>query len=171
MANNCYYTMRAVSKDKNALDRLVKIMEYKDNEYYIYRCFSAEVYDRAEVEDFFVLLIDGDVAWSCDQWFNAEDEEVPNKDGNGAHLIRLDALCKKLKIGMEVWSQEPGIGFEEHYIVNADGKIIVNDCADWCRIWEDEDGEELDQPEEEGGFYNYGSYADPKVIYGRSRKL
>ena len=167
MANDCYYQMKAVSKDKAALERLLKIMQYQDDEYYIYRCFSAEEYDKDEVEDFFVSYIDGDVAWSCDKWFNAEDEEVPNEDGNGAHLIRLDVLCEKLKIGMEVWSQEPGVGFEEHYIVHADGKIIVNDCEDWHEIWEDEDGEELDQPEEEGGFYNYGSYADASKIYGK----
>ena len=43
MANNCLYTMKAVSKDENALKRLAKIMEYEDNEYYIYRCFSADV--------------------------------------------------------------------------------------------------------------------------------
>jgi hypothetical protein len=38
MPNWCSYTMKAVSKSKEALDRLISIMEYIDNEYYIYRC-------------------------------------------------------------------------------------------------------------------------------------
>ena len=111
MANDCYYMMKAVSKDKAALERLVKIMQYEDKEHYIYRCFDAAPYDEEETPDgLHILMIDGDVGWSCDKWFNAEYEEVPNEDGDVAHLIRLDALCKKLKIGMEVWSQEPGVG-------------------------------------------------------------
>lgn len=65
MPNWCSYTMKAVSKSKDALDRLIKIMTYEDKEYYIYRCASVGVSDEVQEGDYFVAMVYGDVAWSC----------------------------------------------------------------------------------------------------------
>ena len=62
MPNWCSYTMKAVSKSKEALDRLINIMSYMDKEYYLYRCASVSVYDEFQEDGYFVAMLCGDVA-------------------------------------------------------------------------------------------------------------
>ena len=175
MANNCFYQMKAVAKNKEALERLVQIMKYKDSEYFIYRCFEAEsnIYKDG---DFYVADISGDVARSCSKWFETQEKPeelvVLKMDDNWnpihgtAHYISLDLLCKKLGIGIELFSEESGCQFQEHYSVNANGEFLVNECTYWTQEWYDENDNLLDEPIESGGFEYYGCFNYPKEIYG-----
>jgi len=78
MANCCWYEMVAVAPKKETLERLIKIMNYEDDEYFIYRCRSCSsdeiVFD--EKSNLYYVGIQGDVAWSCEKWF----ETVENKN-------------------------------------------------------------------------------------------
>lgn len=170
MANNCFYQMKVVADKKENIERLLTILNYKDNEYFIYRVFSADNFDViVEENGLFYAVIEGDVAWSCAKWFETEEDEKTliclgyEKDENGmelfdkpiygtAHYITLDLLCKKLNIGIELYSEECGCEFQEHYVVNHNGEIVVNKCVEWRTIYEDENGNELNEPYEEGGF-------------------
>lgn len=176
MANNCYYILLAVSKNKESLERLHKIMNYKDEEYFIYRCFEATESSISEEDGFYTIEISGDCAWSCFKWF--ESVEKPDElltrtvDPQGlhscdpAHYISLDLLCKKLEIGIELYSEESGCCFQEHYHVNHKGEILCDDCVEWHEIWEDDDGEPLDEPYSEGGFPDWGYFSNYSEIYG-----
>ena len=174
MANNCVYDLKAVSKSKESLERLVKIMNYEDPEYYIYRCFSAQDWSWSVDGDFHVVEITGDVAWSCNEWFSStEEDETRLGDGwdykgdcGDAHYITLDLICKELGIGIECWGEEIGVGFQEYYLVNHEGEIVCNECRDFSRIYEDENGNDLDEPIEEGGFEEYLEFSFPEEIYG-----
>ena len=182
MPNYCSYTMCAVSKDKKKLERLLKIMNYKDNVYYIYRCFGADSETDITTTDnytgnepLYKVKIFGDVAWSCYKWFeteeNKQDKVVLRYDGaniiyGNAHYITLDILCKKLGIGIELFSEEPGCCFQEHYHVNHKGEILTSDCVEWHEIWCDNDGNELDEPYTEGGFEYYCDFMNASEIYG-----
>lgn len=178
MANDCFYSMIAVSKDKSALERLIKIMEYKDDEYFIYRCFSVSNGENIEKEnDYYYVDITGEVAWSCTHWFETKEDKdclialgwdkETGKEINGtAHYISLDLLCKKLGIGVEVFSQESGCCFQEHYLVNHDGTFVFNESTNWELNWCDENGDELDEPIEIGGFDYYEEFSSVEEIYG-----
>ena len=154
-------------------------MQYKDPEYYIYRCFSADSAEGVEEEfyfednsdKFYYIYIDGDVAWSCNECFkNIEDTgKISEVNNTGAHYITLDLLCKKLDIGIECYGQESGIGFQEYYHVNHNGDIIADECEDWTCNWLDENGEELEEAEEEGGIEGYGCFTDSEYIYKGGR--
>ena len=85
MANNCFYTMMAVSKNRNALERLLKIMRYKDIEYYLYRVFNADDDKIRESNGYYYVSINGDVAWSCANWFDTK-EDLDSLAGTGAPL-------------------------------------------------------------------------------------
>lgn len=168
MANNCLYTMHAVAKDENALKRLVAIMNYKDPEYFIYRCFNAVLDSSYEVGDKFVYEITGDVAWSCVKWFEHEEnaEEVLSDNGT-AHYITLDLLCERLGIAIELYSEECGMCFQEWYMCNHEGKLTANESREWTQKLEDEDGNELDDPIEEGGFGDdYCNFHKAEEIWG-----
>ena len=175
MANNCFYQIKAVAKNKEALERLVQIMKYKDNEYFIYRCFEAEA-NIYKDGDFYVADISGDVAWSCSKWFATQENKdeliVLEYDDNfnptygTAHYISLDLLCKKFGIGIELFSEESGCEFQEHYLVNSNGDFEFSECEHWEQNWYDENGNFLDEPIESGGFEYYGCFNYPKEIYG-----
>lgn len=188
MANNCFYSMRLVSKDKDVLKRVYDILNYTDDEYFIYRVFNADInaqkVDEAieKIGDFFSLDVFGDVAWGISQWFGSyehKDNKLVKgyeKDENGnqnyekpiygtAHYISLDFLCKKLGFGVEVWGQEGGMGFETYAICNRNGEIST-ETKDWSVRYEDDEGKELDPPEEEGGFEEYGEFSFVNEIYG-----
>ena len=176
MANNCFYTMKATSKDENALKRLISIMKYKDPEYFIYRCFSVSG-DISKEGDYYVANLTGDVAWSCSKWFETEekpedlivlkyDENMKEIYGT-AHYISLDILCKKLEIGLELYSEESGCCFQEHYLVDANGNILIEDCVEWTEDWWDEENDcERDEPVYTGGFDDYCCFAHAKEIFG-----
>ena len=169
MANNCFYTMNAVAKDKAVLERLLDIMNYRDNEYCIYRCFSADMVGETEEDGFYRMEISGYVAWSCTHWFDHE-EELGNKGSTGAHYVTLDILCRKLGIGIELFSEECGCQFQEHYMVDHNGNVLWNERVEWTQEWEDEDGNELDEPIETGGFDYYCQFDDSACIYGEEEE-
>ena len=56
MSNDCFYQMKAVSKTKDALEKLEKILNYKDEDYYIYRVKDAEAFDEIAKESQACLL-------------------------------------------------------------------------------------------------------------------
>jgi hypothetical protein len=177
MANNCFYEMNVVSKDKSALERFIRIMNYEDEEFFIYRCFNAEAGDIMEKDGLFSVRIIGDVAWSCSQWCNSfekENEKIvlgyENNDYSKpiygtSHYISVDYLCKKLNIAVEVFSEESGCGFQENYIVNNQGEFLANDVEDFIEEWYDEEGNELFEPIRKGGFTYYLQFSDNKEIY------
>ena len=175
MANNCFYQMRAVAKNKEALERLVQIMQHKDSEYFIYRCFEAEA-NIYKDGDFYVADISGDMAWSCSKWFETQENknelivlDYDFKDSTvygTAHYISIDLLCKILGIGVELFSEESGCQFQEHYLVNANGDFIFSEVTDWTQEWYDENWELLAEPIETGGFEYYGDFSFPNEIYG-----
>ena len=161
MPNFCSYDLKAVSKNKESLERLLKIMNHQDPEYYICRCFQAcgdgGVYEDG---DYYVIDIFGDVAWSCHDWFEHEEnvDRVLRKDekfgfayGDNwprpAHYVTLDMLCERLDIGIECWGQELGCCFQEYYLVNHKGEVVCSDSSGYTEVWEDENGDELEEPE------------------------
>jgi hypothetical protein len=167
--------MVAVSKDKSALERLIKIMRYEDEEYYIYRCFSAVDNEIEENDGLYSVLIDGDVAWSCRRWFEGKedvndkivlkyDDDMKEIYGT-SHYISLDLLCEKFGIGVELFSEESGNCFQEHYLVNHEGEIVFNESVEWTQEWYDENNNLLDKPIEKGGFEYYLNFSGIEEIY------
>lgn len=167
MANCCFYTMKAVSKDENALKRLVKIMNYEDTEYYIYRCDSADLVWTDKEDDFFVYKICGYVAWSASHWFGCyEHNDEHHRIENGAHYISLDLLAKCLGIAVEIYTEESGCCFQEWIMCDHNGDE-QSDTVEWTEQWQDEDGNDLDEPIEDGGFGDdYCNFNDASVIWG-----
>lgn len=164
MANNCCYSMRAVSRSKENLERLVSIMKYKDNEFFIYRCFSAVDEEIQEDGNLNSLMIIGDCAWSCEKWFESK-EDFNDISKTNAHYITLDLLCKKLDIGIELYSVETGNCFQEHYLVNHNGEFIYNESVEYYENWADEKGNELVEPIPTGGFDDFEVFASAEEIY------
>lgn len=186
MANDCCGTMRVVSKDKGAIDRFERIMQYKDDEFFCYRVFEFERTSIAKEGDLWVADFSTDVAWSSDRWFHDKDKpneyiikgynktevtlpsgEVITRDDwdnpihGTAHYTSVTHLCKVLGIGVELWTTEPGCGFEEHAMADSLGRMKY-ETAEYREECTD-DGEVVS---EKHGFKDFGDWHSASEIYG-----
>ena len=166
MANCCFYTLHAVSKSEKTLKRLLNIMNQTDNEYYIYRCDQAVLENSYKDGEYFVYEISGDVAWSCSHWVgNTERNDDEHTLSNGAHYVSLDILAKRLDFAFEIYAEETGNQFQQHIVCDHNGSV-QEDTAEWSQTWQDEDGNDLDEPVEDGGFGDeYCNFMTAEEVY------
>lgn len=143
MANDAAWDMRVVSRSKEAIERLFRILNYEDDEFFMYRVFEAEHSESDsewidEEDGFFVADLWGSVAWGMDAWF--DDDESRHKlyeDGwcpghPNARYVTLLELCPLLDIGVDAYCTEPCNDIRQHYVVDHDGGLVVaDDPADW----------------------------------------
>ena len=115
MANNCSYQMK-VKGAKNELDTFYKRMTDYNEPEHLWRIFSASIYDEAEGE----IYVEGDCAWSI---------ESCCRSGYTEHDL-LESNSRQLNLEIEVWSEEPGIGFQEHYVYKK-GECIKDESVDY----------------------------------------
>lgn len=186
MANDCCGTMRVVAKDKRAIDRFEKIMQYEDDEFFCYRVFEFERTSTSKEGDLWVVDFSIDVAWSSHTWFHDKDkpgehiikgyyktevtlpsgEAIIRDDWNNpiygtAHYTSVKHLCKVLGIGVELWTTEPGCGFEEHAMADSLGRMKY-EAAEYREEYTD-DGEFVG---EKHGFEYFGDWHSASMIYG-----
>ena len=112
MANCCYVTGKASALNIEDLKEFLAVMEnekFMDFDY-------EEIDDWGEGERKTVRFY-GDCKWSISSSINS------SRYGNA-----LDETTKGLIV--EMWSQEPGCGFEEH-VVYANGTCLYDDCVDY----------------------------------------
>ena len=136
MANNCWYTLRVVSPTKESIERLLSIMQYKDKDYYIYRCFDAGYDDEPEqgADGLWTAVIVGDVAWAWNMWckgFTTEEERNSHKTDTGTQYRTLNDICKAFGLGIEMWGAEPDIGFQQHFYINKYGETCIAEEVEW----------------------------------------
>lgn len=180
--------MRVVSKNKDAIDRFERIMQYKDDEFFCYRVFQFEKFDSYKDGEFYVADFSTDVAWGSDKWFHDSDKpdekivtgyentrKIVKPDGSvemcedydkpiygTAHYTSVRHLCEVLGIGVELWTTEPGMCFEEHADCDRNGDFHY-ETAKYSEEYEDgEDGE----PKEIHGFgEGFMEFMDSEDIY------
>jgi hypothetical protein len=153
--------MRVVAKDEAAIKRLYNIMGYRDSEYYLYRVFSVGKDETEKDDDLFFADFFGDVAWDCSPWFY-DEPDMTRKLDTGAHYSNLLEICADLNVGVEVFAEEEGIGFRQHFRVDHYGKIDISESVDWSCEY-NEDGEVISQT---GGLEDYMDWSYFHEIYG-----
>ena len=136
-------------------------------------------------DGFFHTTVSGDCAWSVDgcmiskgyfEWRGAEygDPEFcvyRNWQGELCYAnlpMTMPMLCKTLDCGVEIWSDECGCEFQEHFIVNHKGEMVESEVTKWVQGYDEKENGDFEwNPEkDEGGFEDYGQFADNTYIYG-----
>ena len=143
MPNYCYYQM-CVRGTKENIERFINViqadynystMEFS-NDRHLFRVFEAD-YDKIEKldENDYRVIISGDCAWSVSgcmlnehrsSYYSRIKEQYPN-DFRGTTLPKES---KRLHLDIEVYSEECGEAFQEHYHFK-NGKTIANECVDY----------------------------------------
>ena len=123
MANSCYYLMK-IKGNKNDVDTFIRAMnyegEYKNNG--VGRVYECDQFDEGGTDSNYYAICDGTCAWS-----------VITAMRNKEHENNLESISEKLNLGIEVYSEELGFGFQEHFCV-INGIVKCDECNDYTEI-------------------------------------
>lgn len=102
-----------------------------DYKKHFYRVFDADVMEEGEQDDKYYAIITGDCAWSVHSCmmsgpYSYYSDNVNDNELRKEHSTTLVLESKSLKLKIEVYSAEPGMGFAEHYLID-NGKILVDE--------------------------------------------
>lgn len=168
MANNCEYVMRVkgASKDVDSFVTLIQA-EYDEVPKHFWRVFTADVmsYDD-ECGDNETKIVDicGDCAWSVHSCM-CEGVGTYSSD-NSETSTSLREQSELLDLEIEVFSSEPGIGFQEHFLFKQ-GKEFLNECVDYSEMYfQDEDDFNLAKEEGFCGTYTWNDVVDGIIKEG-----
>ena len=116
MANNAFYLMKVVGNRDN-VEAFIRAMKWQGEytEQGIGRVFNADVYEQ---EDNYAM-IEGDCAWS-----------VVSAMRNEGNPNNIEKLSTRLNLAIEVYCEECGFEFQEHFLV-MNGDVIIDECVDW----------------------------------------
>ena len=144
MPNYCSYSMKVKGTPEN-VQEFVNIIQvnylYQEDgtcvdfktkepiERHLWRVFEADIFDDEIIDDIRSVTITGCCAWSVYSCMCAGrstyQNDNPNKNGT-----TLENESARLNLSIEVFSEEPGCCFMEHYVY-VNGKEIIGDCVDW----------------------------------------
>ena len=148
MANNCMYEMKVVGS-KEAINRVVTCLKAhynysvaKPEHKHFFRVFEAYD-DKIEKigDNTYSVFVWGDCAWSVSScmlsgahtYYNDLKKDFP-EIFMGTDLKEQSKDCT-----IEVFSEETGMGFSEHYIFK-NGECLCDDCVEIENAGYDEDG-------------------------------
>lgn len=147
MPNYCNYSM-CVKGNKENIEEFIKVMKsdynYNTMEFgfdrHMFRVFEAECDEVEEYDDgVFQAIINGYCAWSVSSCMLEGGYYKDCKDSFGDDFRGTTLLLesKRLNIDIEVYSEECGMCFQEHYIIT-NGELECDECVDWSEIWIDD---------------------------------
>lgn len=120
MANCCEFEMAITGEREN-------IFKLKDDICSKFRVYSCYAYDTDSIDskrDISRLYIGGECAWSV---------------RSAMVDYGLIELTEEYNVDVEIYSTEPGIGFQEHMLISK-GDTIIMDCVDYEEHWIDDIG-------------------------------
>ena len=142
MANICSFSMMVRGKHED-IEAFYNAMQQKGN-IFMGRGGDAEInYD----DDDGAAFIDGWCKWSVYSSMVANAVDMKSHPemwywGNGIDSAKLEFItlfeaCKKWNLDMEVYSEEPGCCFQEHYVV-VNGELIDSEVVEYNEYCIDE---------------------------------
>ena len=134
------YSMCVIGK-KNDVEEFIKVaqadydygtMEFSHDRHF-FRVFEAYYNGIEDLgDDLYQVIINGDCAWSvgCCMFRGGYYDDFKKRFPNEFRGTTIQIESKRLNLSVEVFSEECGMCFQEHYIV-IDGDIIETECEDW----------------------------------------
>lgn len=140
MPNYCYYSM-CVRGTKENVEEFIKVIEadynYTDMKFtykrHFFRVFEA---DYGEIEqmgdDDYRVTISGDCAWSVATCMleGGYYRDIKARYPREFRGTTLPKESKRLNLAIEVYSEECGMCFQEHYLFD-NGDTIIDECVDY----------------------------------------
>lgn len=151
MANLCNFIMRVRGKRED-IEQFYDAMS-QNGKIYMGRGASAEI----NYEDDGVAEIHGWCKWSVvsaliDNAISMRTEPSRwsfDEDVNELEFVTLIEACQRWNVDMEVYSEESGCCFQEHFMV-VNGELVIDECVEWNEYCID-DFDTKEEAEEELG--------------------
>ena len=150
MPNYCYYQMKVVGKKEN-VEEFIKVMQadydYSEMKFSFDRHMGGRVFE-AYVDEFkeiekgnYAALISGDCAWSvvCCMFDGAltYHNDLKTRHPENCKSTTIPIESENLDLDIEIFSEESGMCFQEHYLVRK-GVIEIDDCVDYNEYYVEE---------------------------------
>lgn len=172
MANYCAFMMK-ITGEKKSIKEIIEMMKWKGRFsenglgriYDIHLSTSIDELDNS-VSGIISCELYGGCAWSV---------LSAMRDDNGRREVSLESESKRLDLVIEVFSEETGMEFQEHVLIDK-GEVLIDECVDYqehfvgdhttIQQYNDEYGTDFteDMVNDEhvyvGGFDNYGVFKD-----------
>ena len=186
MANYCDYNMKIIGYPSNvgkALEIIMQNYSYwsptflKNPKPHLYRVFEANLGDMRNVTQSIVSMeVYGYCAWSVyscmmEGPFTYYNDFRPNNPDKKTTMDYISAgtsliqMCRDLNLYIEVYSDEPGMGFQEHIVINNFGKILIDDTHEGVIHVYADDEEMFKEYYEDMDIELYKQHADPVSGY------
>lgn len=147
MPNLCMYSMCVKGKKEN-IEEFIKVIEANYNygtmefsyDRHFFRVFEAYYEEIEQVkDDIYQVIIGGDCAWSVSSCMFDNHSlgyyATFKKDyGDKCRGTTLPIESKNLNLSIEVYSEECGMCFQEHYVI-INGDVVVDECVDWYEYY------------------------------------
>lgn len=148
MPNICFYSMCVIGK-KESVEEFIKVIkadyDYGTMEFthdrHLFRVFEAyennieHIGQNVQGDDLYEVIINGECAWSVgccmfDDGYHGYYADFKKRFPNDFRGTTIPIESKNLELSIEIFSEESGMCFQEHYMV-VDGDVIVDECVDW----------------------------------------
>lgn len=165
MPNYCNYQMRIQGKP-NDVEKVIKIiqadynydtMEFSENKH-LFRVFDADVMDDITDGDYRDVVINGNCAWSVFTCMMEGDgtyySSMESEYGDRFRGTTLVKLSKDHNVMIEVYGEESGCEFHEHYLIH-NGELLVDETVKYIELYKEyleEDETTLEEVLKDGGF-------------------
>lgn len=127
MANNCWFDMR-ITGGEEQIKELVEMLrwegKFKNAGLGRVYSFDADEIEKTDIPGVFQVNGSGDCAWSV----------LTAIQNYGGRHPSLESETGRLGLVVEVYSSEPGVGFQEHVLI-AKGSVIESECLDYQEHW------------------------------------
>ena len=159
MANICSFSMMVRGKKEDI--ETFKNMMSQTGTVYMGRGAEIDFEDMEEINELsdndYRCQLDGQTKWSIisslvdnaismrnnsDMWWFGE-----NVDKSKLSFVTLFEACEQLNLDMECFSEEPGGGFQEHYLF-VNGELLKDECVEYSEDFDEENEEWISS----GGF-------------------
>lgn len=178
MPNYCNYSMCVVGAKEN-VEEFIKVInsnyDYNKMEFdydrHMFRVFEAicdEIEER--YNGTYQAIINGYCAWSVASCMLEHGYYQDCKASFGDNFRGTTLLLESERLGLdiEVFSEESGMCFQEHYIIRK-GNLTTDECVDWCEHYLG-DYETKEEAEEDLGMQltdeEWENYSDDYISRG-----
>ena len=135
MPNYCDYEIRAIGT-KESIEEFVKVFKDKENggsEHFLARTWVNGI-DCKDLQDKYKATIWGYCAWSvCSCMLDIANGYYRDWKKTEPNITTLEQLSEKHKLTIEVYSEECGCAFSEHYLIR-NGIILLNESFKFTEI-------------------------------------
>ena len=147
LSNPCFYSMK-VKGAKEDIEEFIQLIKadynYDTMEFsfdrHLQRVFDAEEEELVAIDDnTYSVFISGECAWSVVVCMLDDGYYVSMKSrlGDKFRGTTLEIESERLNLDIEVFSEECGMCFQEHYLIKH-GMVEIEDCVEWNEYFLDE---------------------------------